>query len=66
MLTCPVFPAKLGTKKPATIEEAGEVLHIIQVEPAEVYTPPLTPNDSKSFRERDHFCPPICPPAVVN
>ena len=36
MLTCPVFPANLGTKKPATIEEAGEVLHIIQVEPAGV------------------------------
>ena len=50
MLTCPVFPANLGTKKPATIEEAGEVLHIIQVEPPEVYTPPLTPNDSRPFR----------------
>jgi len=36
VLTCPVFPANLGTKKPATIEEAGEVLHIIQVEPAGV------------------------------
>jgi len=36
VLTCPVFPANLGTKKPATIEEAGEVLHIIQVEPPEV------------------------------
>ena len=39
MLTCPVFPANLGTKKPATIEEAGEVLHIIQVEPAGVEPP---------------------------
>lgn len=39
MLTWPVFPAKLGTKKPATIEEAGEVLHIILVEPGGVEPP---------------------------
>ena len=36
VLTCPVFPAKLDTKKPATIEEAGEVLHTEKVEPAGV------------------------------
>ena len=26
MLTCPVFPANLGMKKPGTTEEVGEVL----------------------------------------
>ena len=39
MLTCPVFPANLGTKKPATIEEAGEVLHTEKVEPGGVEPP---------------------------
>ena len=36
MLTWPVFPANLGMKKPASIEEAGEVLHTEKVEPGEV------------------------------
>ena len=36
MLTWPVFAANLDTKKPATIEEAGEVLHTENVEPAGV------------------------------
>ena len=39
MLTCLVFPAKLDTKKPATIEEAGEVLYTKNVEPGGVEPP---------------------------
>jgi len=33
MLRTPGFGANLDTKKPATIEEAGEVLHTKNVEP---------------------------------
>ena len=39
MLTRPVFAANLDTKKPATIEEAGEVLHTENVEPGGVEPP---------------------------
>jgi hypothetical protein len=38
MLRTPGFGANLDTKKPATIEEAGEVLHTEKVEPAGVRT----------------------------
>jgi hypothetical protein len=51
VLTCPVFPAKLDTKKPATIEEAGEVLHTEKVEPAVSDTPLKGPVFTRVFEE---------------
>jgi hypothetical protein len=59
MLTCLVFPAKLYTKKPATIEEAGEVLYTENVEPGEV-VPPLSTSMNARLSEFDPQCAPIC------
>ena len=36
MLTWPVFPAKLDTKKPANTGDAGHFIHKVKVEPAGV------------------------------